>query len=215
MLHIGLTGNVASGKSTVTRHFSAWGATVIDADQIVREVQRPGSEILSEIVEEFGEGVLRPDGSLDRAKLRNRAMGDDGALESLNRIVHPAVRQRRTQLLAEARDRGDQIVVSDVPLLFEVLDPSEFDLIVLVHAPEDLRKQRLLDQRHLGRDEAERLLASQLDSEAKRERSDIIILNDGTLAELEFRAWEAWNAIQALAVRTPTKEGGREVPGHS
>ena len=215
MLHIGLTGNVASGKSSVARHFSAWGATVIDSDRIVREVQQPGSDVVAAIVKQFGNGVLQPGGALDRAALRRRVMGDDEALAALNTIVHPAVGARRAQLLIEARGRGDQVVVSDIPLLFEVLDPREFDAVVLVHASRDLRRQRLIDRRGIDPDEVERLLISQLDSDDKRERSDIIIENDGTLAELERRSWEAWNAIQAWATR-PSEEGdGKQVPGRS
>jgi dephospho-CoA kinase len=201
MLHVGLTGNVASGKSSVARHFSQWGATVIDSDRLVHEVQRPGSEVLAAIVRRFGNGVMRSDGSLDRAVLRRSVMGNDTALASLNAIVHPAVGERRAHLLREAQSRGDRVVVSDVPLLFEVLDPREFDVIVLVHAPIDLRRQRLIDQRGIDPEEVDRLLASQIDSETKRDRSNIIIENDGTLADLEERSREAWDTLQALAAR--------------
>jgi dephospho-CoA kinase len=188
---------------------------VIDSDRLVHEVQQPGSEVLAAIVRRFGEGVLRPDGSLDRVALRRSVMGNDTALASLNAIVHPAVGERRAHLLREARSRGDQVVVSDVPLLFEVLDPREFDVIVLVHAPIDVRRQRLVDERGIEPEEVDRLLASQLDSDMKRDRSDIVIENDGTLADLEKRSREAWDTLQALAARGSPEDAAREAPGHS
>ncbi|MEJ2239804.1 MAG: dephospho-CoA kinase [Gemmatimonadales bacterium] len=126
MLNIALTGNAGAGKSTVVRWFGQWGATIIDADALVREVQAPGSETLAEISRRFGEEVILPDGSLDRSALRTKVLADAQALASLNEIVHPAVQRRRAELISEARDRGAQIVVNDIPLLFEVLDPSAF-----------------------------------------------------------------------------------------
>jgi dephospho-CoA kinase len=101
--------------------------------------------------------------------------------------------------LADARRRGDAVVVSDIPLLFEVLDPKAFDLVVLVHASDAVRRRRLIDLRGLPEDEADRLLAAQLPSDAKRNRSDVVIDNEGTLEELKRRAWEAWTTIQEQA----------------
>jgi len=199
MLHVGLTGNVASGKSTVARLFAEWGATVIDADALVRELQQPGSEILAAITRRFGESILLPDGSLDRAALRREVMKDPPALLALNGIVHPAVQALRAQRLADARRRGDTVVVSDVPLLFEVLDPKAFDLVVLVHASDAVRRRRLIELRGLPEDDADRLLTSQLPSDAKRDRSDVVIVNEGTPEELNRRAREAWTTIQEQA----------------
>src|SRR5919201_1662043 len=135
MLHVALTGNIAAGKSTVAELFRRWGATLIDADQLVRELQAPGSPVLEAIVARFGAAVLRADGTLDRAALRRRVMADPAAREALERIVHPAVHRRREELLREAGRRGDRIVVSEIPLLFEVADSREFDAVVLVDAP--------------------------------------------------------------------------------
>jgi dephospho-CoA kinase len=185
----------------VSRHFATWGAAVIDADAVVRELQQPGSPVLGAIVDRFGPELLQPDGSLNRIALRRRVMGDADALAALNAIVHPAVAARRRELLEEAERRGAGIVVSEIPLLFEVLDPDEFDVVVLVHAPEDTRRRRLIDVRGIHPDDADRLLASQLDAESKRQRSDIVIDNDGTVGELKCRAREAWNALQVQAAR--------------
>jgi dephospho-CoA kinase len=195
MLNVGVTGNAASGKSTVVKWFRDWGATVIDADEIVREVQVPGSPALAEIARRFGKQFLLPDGSLDRGALRRRVMGDQDALASLNRIVHPAVAERRNKLTAEARARGDRVLVYDVPLLFEALDPADFDLVVLVDASDAVRRGRLVRDRGLSEGDAERLLASQLPSAEKRTRSHIVIENNGSLEELKGRARHTWDAI--------------------
>lgn len=207
MLNVGLTGNVASGKSTVARHFAAWGATLLDADALVREVQRPGLPVAQAIADRFGAGVVRADGTLDRQRLRAIMLQDEDARRSLNAIVHPAVQARRAELLAEAGGRGDLIVVNDIPLLFEALDPRAFDLIVLVDAPPDVRRERLTRDRGLAPSEAERLIASQLPSEAKRGRSDAVIDNTGTLHALEAAAHAVWRDIRHRAAARVTTPG--------
>ena len=199
MLNIALTGNIAAGKSAVADLFRRWGATVIDADEIVREVQAPGGPVLREIAERFGKSVVRADGSLDRPTLRRRVMADPEALASLNRIVHPAVHARRAELLAEAELRGDQLVVSDIPLLFEAADPSAFDVVVLVDAPEEVRLARLIERRGLDVEEGRRMIAAQMPSRNKRARSDYVIDNDGDPAALERAARVVWRALQSRA----------------
>jgi dephospho-CoA kinase len=188
MLNVALTGNIAAGKSTVVELFRTWGATIIDADQLAREAQAPGSAVLAAIVRRFGSDVLAPDGTLDRAALRAKVMGDDAALAALNAIVHPAVQQRREELLAAARARGDKLVVNDIPLLFEAADPAQFDAVILVDAPEAVRRTRLRALRGLSNEEADRMLAAQMPAERKRARSQYVIENGGTLKELERQA---------------------------
>jgi dephospho-CoA kinase len=202
MLSVALTGNAASGKSSVCALFAGWGATVIDADRLVREVQAPGSPVLDAIRERFGPGVLRSDGALDRAALRRIVFADPAARAALNAIVHPAVQARRATLLAEARARGDRIVVSDIPLLFEVLDPAQFDVVVLVDAPDSVRRERLVRDRGLLPEEADRLLAAQLPSGPKRARSHVVIDNDGSRDALRAQAEHAWHRLLDLT-RTP------------
>jgi dephospho-CoA kinase len=194
MLNVALTGNAAAGKSTVARWFADWGATIIDSDVLVAEAQQPGSETLAAIISRFGMSVILPDGSLDRAALRQMVLGDGAARTALNAIVHPAVHTRREELVAKARRRGDRILVSDIPLLFEVLDPDSFDLVVLVESPNSIRHKRLVN-RGLSEDEASQLMASQLPPEQKRARADIIIENRGSLDELKDAAREAWEKI--------------------
>lgn len=199
MLSVALTGNIGAGKTTVAELFRRWGATIIDADQLVREAQAPGQPVLRAIATRFGRDLVAPDGTLDRAALRSRVLADPQALADLNRIVHPDVRRRRLALLREARTRGDRMVVSDIPLLFEADDPGDFDAVVLVDAPESLRRARLLASRTLSSAEADQMMAVQLSSVSKRARSDYVIENDGDLAALERNARAVWSALLAHA----------------
>jgi dephospho-CoA kinase len=199
MLSVALTGNIGAGKTTVAELFRRWGATIIDADQLVRQLQAPGQPVLARIAERFGSRVITSDGALDRAALRARVLSDAQALADLNRIVHPEVHRRRQELLAEARARGDRIVVSDIPLLFESDDPRDFDAVVLVDAPEAVRRARLLVNRTLGPEEADRLVAAQLSSIPKRARSDYVIDNEDDLPALERAASAVWEALLARA----------------
>jgi dephospho-CoA kinase len=200
MLHVALTGNVASGKSTVAELFREWGATIIDADRLVREAQQPGSDTLARIAERFGPGVLTDTGELDRDAVRDLVFTDAAARRDLEAIVHPAVWRRRDALLEEARARGDRVVVSDIPLLFEVADAGRFpleslDAIVLVDAPADVRRARLVELRGIEPAEADRMIAAQLPSERKRNRATWVIDNDADLATLVRRARHVWDAL--------------------
>jgi dephospho-CoA kinase len=206
MLNVGLTGNIASGKSTVVELFKKWGATVIDADVLAREAQAPGSAVLAAIAGRFGADVLGPGGSLDRAALRAKVMGDDAALAALNAIVHPAVQQRRLELQRAATQRGDAIVINDIPLLFEVLDPAQFDAVVLVDAPVAVRRTRLRALRGLSNEDADRMIAAQMPAERKRARSQVVIDNAGTLADLESHARQAFDELRRLAARAGVRQ---------
>ena len=199
MLSVALTGNIASGKSTVAALFQQWGGTIIDADRLVREAQAPGSPVLRAIAGRFGEEYLDPGGELRREALRRRIMDDPAARADLDRIVHPEVFRLRARREAEARARGDRIVVSDVPLLFEAADPAAFDAIVLVDAPEHVRRARLIAERGLSAEEADRMMAWQQPSAPKRSRSTHVIDNDGDLAALERGASKVWAALLARA----------------
>ncbi len=196
---VALTGNIASGKSTVAALFRQWGAGIVDADQVVRDLQRPGTEVHRRILERFGAAVATPGGELDRAALRRIILADPGARSDLNAIVHPAVRAQRDTLVAAARAAGAKIVVADIPLLFEAADPAEFDAVVLVDAPEAVRLHRLVTMRGLPREDAERLIAAQLPSDQKRARSQFVIDNDRDRAQLERRARDVWLALEARA----------------
>ena len=143
--------------------------------------------------------MIRPDGTLDRARLRTVVLAEPEALAALNAIMHPEVHRRRLALLAEARQRGDRIVISDIPLLFEAADPAEFDAIVLVDAPEPIRRARLLQSRTVPPDQLERLMSAQLPSASKRLRSDYVIENAGDREALERSTASVWQALRARA----------------
>jgi len=212
MLNVALTGNIASGKSTVVALFQKWGATIIDADVLAREAQAPGSAVLAAIASRFGANVLARDGSLDRAALRAKVIGDEAALAVLNTIVHPAVQQRRLELQRAAAERGDAIVVNDIPLLFEVLDPAQFDAVVLIDAPAALRRTRLRTLRGLPNQDADRMITAQMPAERKRAHSQYIIDNAGTTAELEQHARTVFADLRKRAARAGVRQ---EVPGQT
>ena len=194
---IGLTGNIASGKSTVARLLAQHGATLVDADLLAREAVRPGTPALARIVEQWGEEVLAPDDTLDRAALRGQVFSDRDQLETLNAIVHPEVERLRERRIEEARTLGAPVVVCDIPLLFEKHLVGRFDAIILVDAPRPLRLERLVRDRGLHETDAMNMIAAQMPAELKRARSDYIIDNAGTLAELAQRVDEVWQAITA------------------
>lgn len=201
MLHLALTGNIASGKSSVATLLQAHGATIIDADLLAREAVRPGTAALEAIVERFGPSVLQADGTLDRPAVRRRVFRDPVARDALNAIVHPAVGRLRDQQLEEARRRGDAVVISDIPLLFEVGLEHAFDGVILVDAPEAVRLARLQRDRGLARDEAQAMIDAQWPSARKRAGATWIIDNDGPREQLEGRVAELWQTIQALPLR--------------
>ncbi len=199
MLVVGLTGNIASGKSSVARMLAARGVRVIDADILAREAVGPGSPALARIVERWGRGVIGPDGALDRAALRALVFDDRSELDALNAIVHPEVQRRRDALLGAARDAGERIVVCDIPLLYEAGLEGDMDVVVLVDAPPDLRLERLMRDRRLNRAEAMAMIAAQMPSDLKRERADYVIDNGGSLDAAEARVNEVWSVISARA----------------
>jgi len=206
MLLVGLTGNIASGKSTVSHLLAARGATIIDADVLARRAVDAGTPAYQEIIGRWGKDVLSPDGYLDRGALRRRVFQDIEELEELNRIVHPEVARMRERLVTEARERGDKVVVCDIPLLFENKLMDEFDCILLVDAPRPTRLERLMRARGLSETEALDMIAAQMPAELKRARADFVIDNTSSLAELEARVDEVWEALSAEADRRASTE---------
>jgi len=194
-ISVGLTGNIASGKSSVARLFAEWGATLIDADEIVHELERPGTAVFRAIVDRFGSEVVAPDGSLDRPALRTRALSRPDELAALNAIVHPAVAAERARRIEAARAGGARVIVQDIPLLFEVMDPGQFDAVVLVDAPVATRRERLMRSRGLDAATANMMIGVQMPAEQKRRRSTFVIDNTGSMEELRQRARAVWDAL--------------------
>ena len=208
MILIGLTGNIASGKSEVARMLADRGATIIDADVLAREAVRPESQALRDIVKRWGKDVLQQDGSLDREALRQIVFADQTELDARNRIVHPGVIRMQDREVALAKERGDPIVVCVIPLLFERNLVDEFDAIVLVDAPRPLRLERLVTTRGLEETEAMNMIASQMPAELKRARADHCIDNTGSLDDLERDVDALWSSLQRDAVKTVGKAPG-------
>lgn len=205
MIRIGLTGNIASGKSEIARMLADRGATVIDADVLAREAVRPETQALKDIVKRWGKDVLKNDGSLDRAALRQIVFADQSELDALNRIVHPGVTRLRDREIARARERGDQIVVCVIPLLFERNIVEEFDAIVLVDAPRPFRLERMVASRGLEATDAMNMIASQMPAELKRARADYVIENNGSLQDLQRDVDALWSSLQRNAVETESE----------
>ncbi|MBA2292391.1 MAG: dephospho-CoA kinase [Gemmatimonadales bacterium] len=197
MRHYALTGTVAAGKSTVAALFERWGATRIDADAIVRTLQQPGEPVHDQIVARFGSEVVTRDGQLDRSALRRIMLADVDARRDLEAIIHPAVEERRHALLDAARTRNDAVVVSEIPLLFEAGDPSAFDGVIVVDAPVDVRRDRLVADRGLSRTEADGLMAAQWAPSRKRAQATWIIENEQSRVALHHRARIVWDAMNA------------------
>ncbi len=197
MLHVGLTGNVASGKSAVAERLAARGATVIDADALARAALAPGTAALARVRARFGMSVFASDGTLDRAALGRLVFSDPSARRDLEAIVHPEVARGRAAALAAAQKAGTRIVVSDVPLLFEAGLEAEFDRIVVVDAPEQLRLARLMHARGLSEQDARAIMNAQADPAAKRARATHVVDNAGSLDELDRQVAKLWDALEA------------------
>jgi len=196
VVRVALTGNIASGKSTVATVWQRLGASVIDADVLSRRAVEPGTPGHAAIVKAFGPEVLADDGALDRAKLRDIVFADAGKRAELEGIVHPEVKRLREEEEQKLVSEGVRLIVNDIPLLFETGMESSFDVVVLVDATEATRRKRLTEIRGLPEDEAQRMIDAQMPSAQKRARADIVIDNDGTLAELEAQAESAWSQLQ-------------------
>ncbi len=199
MLVVGLTGNVASGKSVVAARLAALGATLVEADQLAREAVAPGTPGLAAIVARWGAQLLRADGALDRAALRRIVLADPAQRRALEAIVHPAVGILRLRRLEEARALGIRLLILDIPLLFEARLDGTVDRIVVVDAPPEVRRARLIRDRDLDPEEADALIAAQMPSATYRARAQHVIENIGTLEALRDRATALYHELDRLA----------------
>lgn len=201
MLLVGLTGGIASGKSLVAARLAEHGAVVVDADVIARQVVEPGTPALARIALEFGPDVLAPDGSLDRAALGAIIFSDEAKRLLLNSITHPAIlEESQRQFAAAGAANPDAVVVYDVPLLSEARSRAEFDVVVVVSAPEETRIERMVSIRGMSREEATRRIRSQAPEDTRRAMADIIIESGGTLDETLAQADAVWEQLRQRAV---------------
>lgn len=211
MLNIGLTGGIGAGKSAVSSFLGDLGARIVDADQIAREVVAPGTPALAQIVQVFGAHILDSAGGLDRPGLARLVFGDDKARQQLNAIVHPKVRERSAQIVADAAQ--DAVVVHDIPLLAEGTSAATFHLVLVVHTPLVVRLERLAQSRGMTEAEAMARIDSQASDEQRAAIADVLIDNGGSRPDLERSVQLLWTErlapyAQNLAAGRPADRPG-------
>ncbi|MFB4425270.1 dephospho-CoA kinase [Streptomyces sp. QL37] len=197
MLKVGLTGGIGAGKSEVSRLLARYGAVLIDADRIAREVVEPGTPGLTAVVEAFGRGILGPDGALNRPALGSIVFADPARLATLNAIVHPLVGARSAEL--ERAAGPGAVVVHDVPLLTENGLAPVYDLVVVVDAEPGTQLDRLVRLRGMTESDARARMAAQATREERLAVADIVVDNDGPLEDLEPQVREVWSELTARA----------------
>ena len=210
MIRIGLTGGIGAGKSTVSAAFNECGGIIVDGDVIAREVVEPGTEGLASLVDAFGDDILLPDGALNRPALAAKAFVDDEKRQLLNGIVHPLVARRREEIIAAVSE--DAVVVEDIPLLVETGLAPMFPLVVVVHADEETRVERLI-KRGMDEADARARIAAQASEEQRRAIADVLLDNSGSQGELVERARDIWyQRVLPLAHNIRTRETVRVPP---
>lgn len=194
---IALTGGIASGKSTIARRLEEHGAVIVDADQIVRDVQSPGSPVLQQIAAAFGENMIDASGALDRTALGARVFSDPEALARLNGIVHPAVRvESKRRMDAAFEGDPEAVVVYDVPLLVEARADDPWDMIVVAHAPAEQRLRRLIELRDMEPRAAQDRIAAQVSDEKRLAIADVVIDASGTLENTRDQVDALWKQLK-------------------
>lgn len=215
MLRIGLTGGIGAGKSTVARAFAECGGVIVDGDVIAREVVEPGTEGLAALVDHFGDEILLADGALNRPALAAKAFVDEQRRAKLNAIVHPLVAKRRAEIVAAVAQ--DEVIVEDIPLLVESQLAPLFPLVVVVHADQNVRLRRLIEQRGMEEADARARIAAQAGEEQRRKVADVWLDNSGSEGQLVAQARDLWFQrilpfAHNLATRTPAPDPTGLVP---
>lgn len=213
MIVVGLTGGMGAGKSSVARLLAQHGAHVVDADAIAREVVEPGTPALAAIADRFGDGIVRSDGTLDRAGLAAIVFDDDDELAALEAITHPAIRvgiEERLAAVGVLEDESGvrQVVVVDHPLLVESGFVDHVDVVVVVEAPLELRLDRLVEGRGVDRDDARARIARQASDEQRRAVADHLVVNDGDEDDLADAVAALWPRLRRTGGTDGTTDGG-------
>ena len=198
---VGLTGGIASGKSTVAAILRRLGAAVIDADELAREVVQPGKVAWRDIVDAFGPEVLREDRSLDRPKLRKIVFDDPQARTKLEAMIHPRVRALAEEKIRDLAAAGQAVVVYEVPLLFEVRLHETLRPVILVACDPKTQTERIMQRDRVTRAEAQKTIAAQMSVEEKRKLADYVIENDGSLEDLDRQVRKLWEQLTRIEDR--------------
>jgi len=207
VLRIGLTGGIASGKSTVARMFAELGVEVIDTDEIAHQLVAPGSPALAAVIEAFGRTILTEDGALDRPQMRRIVFADSDKRRRLETILHPLIRQAA---LAKAAASDAVYVILVVPLLFETGFDQLVNRTLAIDCPEILQIERLVDRDNVSKEEAQAMIASQLNRQERRAAADDVIDSSGTLATIHSRVFELHEQYLDLKQNCPDDEGRAE-----
>lgn len=203
-MRVGLTGGIATGKSTVSRMLRSRGAAIVDADQTAREVVEPHTPGWRRIRERFGDQVFRPDGRLDRPALREVVFRDPWARKDLNEILHPLIRERMAEKadLLE-KEQPERIIVFDIPLLYESGLTHWVEKVIVVYVPESVQIQRLMEREGIGEEEALRMIRAQMPIEEKRRLADCLVDNSGSLEETERQVDDLWRCLISKSGSNP------------
>lgn len=192
---LGVTGGIATGKSSVAEQFRRRGAPVVSADELARQAVLPGTAGLLAIIERFGRSVLTENGELDREQLARLIFADDSARRDLNRITHPAIARLAEKRLAELVESGAGLIIYEAPLLFEAGSESRVDKVLVVTATFEAQRKRLMQRDQIGAAEAEARIAAQMPLAEKVERADYIIDNSGTPEQTAARVDALWRDL--------------------
>jgi dephospho-CoA kinase len=214
MLKVGLTGGIASGKSTVSRIFASFGAKVLDADEVAREVLLPGQPAWTKLRRAFGQEFFHSDGTVKRKQLRKLVFADPEKRSQLNAIVHPEVMKeinRRSEILSSSVQTG--VLLVDVPLLLEVEVANRFDKVVVVYVSKSVQVNRLQQRDGISEEEAKQALKAQMALSKKVEQADYVIDNSGTLEETQAQVQRVWQELLVLARNERRGETGTRGDG--
>lgn len=208
VVRVGLTGGVAAGKSTVSKFLELHGAAIIDHDQLSRDVVAPGTPGLAQIAAHFGADILLDDGSLNRQALGAIVFSDDDARRTLESIVHPAVKLAGREAEEQARNAGATLIVHDIPLLVETGQQNQFDVVVVVEAPRQVRLERMVERRGLTPEAAEARIKAQASDEERRAAADFVIDGGTSLGATALEVATLYNALTGNTPKLPDLELG-------